>query len=77
MIEWQIVRPIPIPTLLGREHRVENIAVFSRIDAAPGIFNFDMKNVRLPDAGSYAQGSRVGRLHRLDGINDQIQYDLL
>src|ERR1700730_7432025 len=64
-------------TLLGREHQVENMVVVGRIDARAGILDGDVNDIRLADAGSYAQYSRRCRLHRLDGVHDQVENDLL
>src|ERR1700754_977808 len=70
-------KPKSHATLLGREHRVENMIVVGGVDTRAGILDGHVDKIRFADAGSYAQYLQRSRLHRLDGIHDQVQDDLL
>jgi hypothetical protein len=56
----------------SREHRFENMVLVGRIDACAGILDGYMNKIWFVNAGSYAQHTRLYRLHRLNGIHDQI-----
>ena len=64
-------------TLFGREHRVEDLILLRWIDARPGIPDGHVNKIRFADAGCYAQHARLDRLHRLNGVHDQVEEDLL
>ena len=64
-------------TLLGREHRVENMIVVGWVDTRSGILDGHVNKIWLPNAGSYAQYSQLSCLHCLNGVHDQVQDDLL
>ena len=59
-------------TLFGREHRVENMIVVGRVDTRAGILDGHVNEIWFANAGSYAQYSRRYRLHRLNGVHDQV-----
>src|SRR4051812_17488327 len=59
-------------TLFGREHRVENMIVIGWIDARASILDGHVNKMWFVNAGSYAQYSRRYRLHRLNGVHDQV-----
>ena len=65
-------KPNSHPTLFGREHRVENMIVIGWIDPRAGILDGYVNKIRFAKAGSYAQCSRRCRLHRLNGVHDQV-----
>ena len=64
-------------TLFGREHGAENMIAVGWIDTRASILDGHVNKIWFADAGSYAQYSRRYRLHRLNGIHDQVQNDLL
>ena len=64
-------------TLFGREHRIENMIVVGWVDPRAGILDGHANKVWLDDAGSDAQYSQLFRVHRLNGVHDQVQNDLL
>src|ERR1700688_71275 len=64
-------------TRFGREHRVENMIVVGWVDTRAGILDGHVNKIWCADAGSYAQYPRRYRLHRLNGVHDQVQNDLL
>ena len=59
-------------TLFGREHRVENMIMIGWIDARASILDGHVNKIWFVNAGSYAQYSRRYRLHRLNGVHDQV-----
>jgi len=59
-------------TLFGRKHRVENMIVIGWIDARASILDGHVNKIWFVNAGSYAQYSRRYRLHRLNGVHDQV-----
>ena len=65
-------KPNSHTTLFGREHRVENMIVVGWVDARAGILDGHVNKIRFANAGSYAQYSRRYRLHRLNGVHDQV-----
>jgi hypothetical protein len=65
-------KPNSHTTLFGREHRVENMIVVGWIDSRAGILDGYVNKIWFANAGSYAQYSRRYRLHRLNGVHDQV-----
>jgi hypothetical protein len=65
-------RPIPIPRSFGREHRVENMIVVGWVDTRASILDGHVNKIWFANAGSYAQYSQRSRLHRLNGVHDQV-----
>ena len=59
-------------TLFGGEHRVENMIVVGWVDTRASILDDHVNKIWFANAGSYAQYSRRSRLHRLDGVHDQV-----
>ena len=59
-------------TLFGREHRVENMIVVRWINTRASILDGHVNKIRFANAGSYTQYSRRCRLHRLNGVQDQV-----
>ena len=59
-------------TLFGREHRVENMIVVGWVDTRASILDGHVNKIWFANAGSYAQYSLRSRLHRLDGVHDQV-----
>ena len=58
--------------LFGREHRVENMIVVGRVDTRASILDGHVNKIWFANAGSYAQYSQFFRLHRLNGVHDQV-----
>ena len=58
--------------LFGREHRVENVIVVGWIDTRASILDGHVNKIWFASAGSYAQYSQRSRLHRLNGVHDQV-----
>ena len=65
-------KPNSHATRFGREHRVENMIVVGWIDPRAGILDGYVNKIWFAKAGSYAQCSRRSRLHRLNGVHNQI-----
>src|SRR3954469_18981422 len=59
-------------TLFGRKHRAENMIVIGWIDARASILDGHVNKILFVNTGSYAQYSRRCRLHRLNGVHDQV-----
>jgi hypothetical protein len=62
---------------LGREQRLEYPVEIRRIDAASGVFDDDKNHTGRAFRRSQAQLSLGGSLHRLDGVHQDIVYELL
>src|SRR5262247_464404 len=61
----------------GREHRLENAVEIGVINSRSRVFNRYMNDVWPGCFRRYAQHAALNRMHRLDGIGDEIQDDLL
>src|SRR3954470_13258142 len=59
-------------TLFGCEHRVENMIVVGWVDTRASILDDHVNKIWFANAGSYAQYSWRSRLHRLNGVHDQV-----
>src|SRR3954447_15033103 len=62
---------------LGREQRFEDLFKVGWINPRSGVFNRHMHETSSGVLGSYLQHARLNRMHRIDGIHDEVQEDLL
>ena len=63
--------------LLRREKCLEDAIKIGRINSRSSIFDRHMYHASLVSFGSHLQHALLNRMHRLDGINDQVQNHLL